>query len=85
MSAPAEQNLLFGLLAQQNGLIDQAQLVAALEAWIRDKDRPLAEYLIARGEIEANDRTAIETLVASNLKKHAGMPRRAWRPSRPAP
>ena len=77
MSAPAEQNLLFGLLAQQNGLIDQAQLVAALEAWIRDKDRPLAEYLIARGEIEANDRTAIETLVASNLKKHAGSARRA--------
>ena len=43
-----------------------------MRAWIRDKDRPLAEYLIARGEIEANDRTAIETLVASNLKKHGG-------------
>ena len=34
------RHLLFGLLALQTGLIDQAQLVAAFHAWTRDKDRP---------------------------------------------
>jgi hypothetical protein len=34
--ADTERNLLFGLLALQNGLIDQAQLVAAFQSWARD-------------------------------------------------
>ena len=33
----AERNLLFGLLALQNGLIDQVQLIAAFQSWTRDK------------------------------------------------
>ena len=37
MAANAEGALLFGLLALQNGLIEQAQLVAAFQAWTRDK------------------------------------------------
>ena len=43
----ADRNLLFGLLALQNGLIDQAQLVAAFQAWTLEKDRSLAEHLSA--------------------------------------
>ncbi len=35
--AAADRNLLFGLLALQNGLIDQGALVAAFQAWTRDK------------------------------------------------
>jgi hypothetical protein len=31
----AERDMLFGLLALQNGLIDQVQLVAAFQAWTR--------------------------------------------------
>ena len=34
--------VLFGLLALQNGLVDQARLVAAFQAWTLDKNRPLA-------------------------------------------
>jgi len=47
----AQDDLLFGLLALQNGLIDQGQLVAAFQAWTRDKVRPLAEHLTARGDL----------------------------------
>jgi hypothetical protein len=36
MTAAADRHLLFGLLALQNGLIDQAQLILAFQAWIRD-------------------------------------------------
>ena len=68
----APRDLLFGLLALQNGLIDQVQLVAAFQAWTRDKARALADYLVARGDLDADDRSAVEALVSRHLKKHAG-------------
>jgi serine/threonine-protein kinase len=65
-------DLLFGLLALQIGLVDQDQLVAAFRAWTHDKARPLAEYLAERGGLDAEDRLAVEALVARHLKKHGG-------------
>ena len=47
----ADRHLLFGLLALQNGLIDQVQLVAAFQAWTLDKARALADHLIALGHL----------------------------------
>ena len=38
--ATPDRDLLLGLLALQNGLIDQGTLVAAFQAWTRDKARP---------------------------------------------
>ena len=63
MAADADRHLLFGLLALQNGLIDQVQLVAAFQAWTRDKDRPLADHLVDRGDLDAADRVAVEALL----------------------
>jgi serine/threonine-protein kinase len=68
----ADQSLLFGLLALQNGLIDQIQLVSAFQAWTRDKAKPLAEHLVARGDIDADDRSAVEALVVRHRLKHGG-------------
>ena len=68
----ADRNLLFGLLALQIGLIDQAQLVAAFQAWTLNKARPLADHLAARGDLDDEDRAAVEALVARHLKKHGG-------------
>ena len=68
----AEKNLLFGLLALQNGLIDQGQLVAAFQAWILDKARALAEHLVARGDLDEEQCAAVGTLVSLHLKKHGG-------------
>src|SRR4051812_45949711 len=68
----ADRGLLFGLLALQNGLIDHVQLVAAFQAWTRDKARPLAEHLVARGDLDAEQRSLLEGLVAHHLKKHGG-------------
>src|ERR1035438_2260051 len=65
-----DRNLLFGLLALQNGLIDQGKLVAAFQAWTLDKGRPLADHLVARGDLDADDRNAVEALVARHQKKH---------------
>ena len=62
----ADRNLLFGLLALQIGLINQGQLVAAFQAWTLDKARGLADHLVARGDLEAEDRSTIEALVAQS-------------------
>jgi hypothetical protein len=68
----ADRNLLFGLLALQNGLIDQSKLVAAFQAWTLDKARDLAGHLLSLGALDADDRSAIEALVERHLKKHGG-------------
>src|SRR4051812_18829850 len=66
----ADRDLLFGLLALQNGLIDQGQLVAAFQAWTRDKARPLAGHFIIRGDLDAEQRVGVEAMVTLHVKKH---------------
>jgi serine/threonine-protein kinase len=66
----ADRNLLFGLLALQNGLIQQTQLVAAFHAWTCDKSRLLADHFVERGDLDGDDRAAVEALVARHLKRH---------------
>ena len=39
MAGAADRHLLFGLLALQNGIVNQGQLVAAFQAWTLDKSR----------------------------------------------
>jgi serine/threonine-protein kinase len=72
MAAAVDRHLLFGLLALQNGLIDQAQLVAAFHGWTRDKSRGLAEHLVALGHLEAAHQPLLEGLAAAHLARHQG-------------
>src|SRR5262245_14794517 len=66
------RDLLFGLMALQNGLIDQGQLVAAFQAWSRDRARGLADHLVARGDLDADQRAAVAAMAALHVKKHGG-------------
>src|SRR5215469_2902584 len=66
----ADRHLLFGLLALQNGLINQSQLVAAFQAWSLDKSRSLADHLEARGDLSGAKRTLLEGLVEVHLEAH---------------
>src|SRR5215469_10187519 len=68
----ADRNLLFGPLALQTGLINQGQLVAAFQAWTLDKARALADHLVGRGDLDADDRSVVDALVAHHLKKSGG-------------
>ena len=56
----AAHDLLLGLIALQNGLIDQGQLVAAFQAWTRDKAMSLADPLVARGDLDADACAGLE-------------------------
>src|SRR5262245_40865166 len=66
----ADRNLLFGLLALQNGLINQGQLVAAFQAWTLDKARALADHLISLGHLDAAERAAVEAMAALHVRKY---------------
>ena len=72
MTSDAERQLLFGLVALRNGLIDQDQLITAFQAWARAKERTLAEHLGDRGNLDAGQRGVIEAMVGLHVKKHDG-------------
>src|ERR1700677_4985435 len=70
--AVADRHLLFGLLALQNGIINQGQLVAAFQAWTLEKSRSLAGHLEARGDLNPARRALLEGLAAVHLEAHGG-------------
>jgi eukaryotic-like serine/threonine-protein kinase len=70
----SDRNLLFGLLALQNGLIDQGALFEAFAAWARDKARPLADHLCDLGHLDAPRRAAVEAIAGLHVQTLGGDP-----------
>jgi hypothetical protein len=66
------RDLLFGLVALQTGLINQAELVAAFHAWTQAPDRPMAEILTEQGALSAPCVTLVEGLVIEHVRRHGG-------------
>src|SRR3954447_18423836 len=71
------RDLLFGLLALQTGLINQAQLVAAFHAWTQARDGPMAAILVEHGALSAPCLTLVEGLVIEHLRRHGSDPERS--------
>ena len=72
MARRTDNDLLFGLLALQNGLIDQGTLFAAFATWSREKDRSMAEILVGQRSLDERDRALLDGLVARQLERHGG-------------
>ena len=72
MAQRADIDLLFGLLALQNGLIDQGTLFSAFTTWAREKDRVMAEILVKQGSLDVRERALLEGLVEKHLERHGG-------------
>jgi serine/threonine protein kinase len=75
--ADPSRDLLFGLVALQNGFIDQSRLVSAFQAWRLDKSRPMADVLVSQGALDAAQRALLDSLVAQILKNHGGDPEKS--------
>src|SRR3954447_266884 len=56
----ADRNLLFGVLALQLDFITRDALVAAMNAWVLDKARPLGQILVDRGALGADHHPLLE-------------------------
>jgi serine/threonine protein kinase/tetratricopeptide (TPR) repeat protein len=71
MSQPvADRNLLFGVLAMQMDFITREQLIAAMQAWVFDKNKPLGEILVANKALADDNRALLEALVQKHLALH---------------
>jgi eukaryotic-like serine/threonine-protein kinase len=68
----ADRNLLFGLLALQNGLVNQDQLLEAFGSWTRDKSRPIADFLAEHGYIDSEKRDLMDELVNLHVARSGG-------------
>ena len=71
------RNLLFGLLAFQNGFIDRRALLAAFDVWMADKSRPLDRVLADPGAISDDLLALINGLVKAHLAKHDNEPEKS--------
>src|SRR5262249_38648929 len=76
MSASADRNLLFGILAVQLDFISKDALIAALNSWLLEKRKPLGEILCHQQALSAEERDLLEALVRKHLEKHSGDPQK---------
>jgi tRNA A-37 threonylcarbamoyl transferase component Bud32 len=67
-----DRNLLFGVLALQADFLDAAQFAEACSAWAGRKGTPLADLLVERGLLTAEQRNLVDLLLRQKLKKHGG-------------
>jgi serine/threonine-protein kinase len=70
-------DLLFGLLALQNGMVTRDQLVAAFGAWTAAPEKPLADLLAGQGALRPEHRPLLDALVGAHLKLHGNDPERS--------
>jgi eukaryotic-like serine/threonine-protein kinase len=86
--AEPSRDLRLGLQALESGAIDREQLIAALKAWARSKDRTLAEILAASGVVDGPTLARLEDRVTRDLDLlgiSPGLPRAAEAPVTPDP
>ncbi len=67
-------DLLFGVVAFQNGAVDADRLAETCAAWATEQTLPLADLFVDRGLLTAEQRTEVEKAVAHELKNHGGDP-----------
>src|SRR4051794_36181405 len=72
-----DRNLLFGVLAVQMDFINREQLIAAMNAWVLYKEKPLGEILVEQQALASDRRTLLEALVAEHLKLHDNDPQKS--------
>ena len=68
--ADANRDLLLGLLALKNGLIDENQLADGVRAWTTDKDLTLVDHLVSLGHLEKARRPVVEAIAKIHLQAH---------------
>jgi hypothetical protein len=73
----ADRNLLFGILALQMDFIGRDALIAAMNAWVLDKAKPLGQVLQEQGVLSAERRALLEALVQEHLKQHDNDPEKS--------
>lgn len=69
----ADRNLLFGILALQMDFVTRDGLVAAMNAWVLNKQAGLGELLVERQLMDSDRRSLLNALVEEHVKLHGGV------------
>ncbi|MDB5385362.1 MAG: Serine/threonine protein kinaserelated protein [Planctomycetaceae bacterium] len=69
-NSTVDRNLLFGLLALQNGIITRDALVAAFSIWQLDKSRTLDEILIEQKALTPERQAQLQQMLAWHIEVH---------------
>src|SRR5262249_17822895 len=72
-----DRNLLFGLLALQMDFVGRDALIAALQQWAVEKDKPIGQILCDLGMLSKEQRTLLDALLEEHIKKHDSDPQRS--------
>jgi serine/threonine-protein kinase len=76
-SNDAPRDLLFGLLALQNGMVTRDQLVLAFAIWTAAPGKPLPDLLAEQGALRPEHRPLLDALAEAHLKLHGGDPEKS--------
>ena len=69
-SSAADRNLLFGIVALQMDFIGRDALIDALRDWTTQKQKPLGQVLVERGDLSDARRALLEPLVDEHVRQH---------------
>lgn len=70
----SDLNLLYGILAVQMDFVSQDALIAAMNAWVLDKRRPLGQVLVDQKVLSPDRHKLLDALVQEHLKQHDNDP-----------
>src|SRR5262249_32600864 len=73
----ADRNLLFGILAVQLDFVSKDALIAAMNAWLLAKAKPLGDILRDHGALDADTLALLDALVQKHLAQHGGAPQQS--------
>ena len=62
-SQPIDRDLLFGLVALESRFIDRSQLLAAIQEWVNDRSRTLADVLESRASLTGEESTIVDAVI----------------------
>jgi tetratricopeptide (TPR) repeat protein len=77
MPASADRNLLFGILAVQLDFVSKDALIAAMNAWVLDKQKPLGKILCDQGHLSTERLQLLTALVNEHLRQHGNDPQQS--------
>src|SRR5262249_15201185 len=70
MAPNADRDLLFGIIALQMDFITRDQLIAAMNAWVLEKNQPLADMLVKQRALQSRHRALLEPMVDAHIEQH---------------
>lgn len=73
----SDRNLLYGLLAWQNGLISENQLLSGMKAWSFNRTISLGEHLVKNGALTESLQSRLSRMVDDHIALFDGIPARS--------